>query len=44
MTPPTQKCKDCGKITKSRTVGVPIGTCPERDAVYACHRYKVIDA
>jgi len=43
MKPPKQRCKDCGKVTYERTVGTPVGSCPERDALHACHRYKVVN-
>ena len=42
MTPPLQKCRDCGRKTRERTVGTPNGSCPARDAVYATHRYEVV--
>jgi len=44
MNAPLMECRDCGKRTRKRTVGTPVGSCPERDAVYACHRYQVVDA
>ena len=40
--PPLMQCKDCGKKTRERTVGTPAGSCPERDQIYATHRYEVI--
>jgi len=43
MTPPLMECRDCGHRTRERTVGTPVGSCPEREPVYASHRYEVVD-
>jgi hypothetical protein len=40
---PQLECKDCGRVTRERTVGGPVGSCPERPQVYATHRYEVAD-
>ena len=42
MKAPKMQCRDCGKITYESTVGVPVGSCPERKQVYATHRYEVV--
>lgn len=42
MSAPLMECRDCGKRTRESTVGVPVGSCPEREAVYATHRYEVV--
>lgn len=42
MKAPLMECRDCGKRTRESTVGTPTGSCPERAAVYACHRYEVV--
>lgn len=42
MTPLLMQCKDCGKRTRERTVGAPVGSCPERNHVAATHRYEVV--
>jgi len=39
---PLQQCKDCGHTTRKRTVGVPNESCPEREQIYATHRYEVL--
>ena len=38
-----KKCKDCGHTTRKNTVGVPNGSCPEREQIYATHRYYVVE-
>jgi len=44
MTPPLMECRDCGQRIRENTVGTPVGSCPEREAVYATHRYEVVEA
>lgn len=40
---PKAKCRDCGKVTYGTTVGVPGGSCPAREQIYATHRWRVCD-
>lgn len=40
---PQLRCKDCGKVTREKTTGGPVGSCPARPQVYATHRYEVIE-